>query len=70
VTLASTRGYFLREANQTHNQIEFEYEVLKTDLLNYKQSSRNKMTNKRYQNEVIKIPTEIVQIPSAELTKR
>jgi len=70
VTLASTRGYFLRKANQEHKKIEFQYEILKTDLLNYKQNNREKMHNKRINNEVVKIQTEIVSIPSPELTQR
>jgi|GEM_PF-1067095 len=69
VTLASTRGYFLRQANQKHKEIEFQYEILKTELLSKKQLNREQMHTSNTNNETIKIRTEVVRIPSPELTQ-
>ncbi len=61
VTLASTRWYFLRKANQENKKIQFEYEILKTDLLEYKQKNRENIHNNRHPNKIIRI-----QIPETK----
>lgn len=55
VNMASTRGYFLRQAMQENNSITFEHEIVKTQLLKVQQTNRelmktvtnNKTTEKR-----------------------
>jgi len=43
VSLASTRGYFLRQAMQRRTTISFQQEIIKTQLLKIRQESREKM---------------------------
>lgn len=69
VNLASTRGYFLRQANQDHNAVNFQFEILKTELLTCKQKNWEKVHTKRYQNDVVSVETEVVYVPEMfELT--
>jgi len=69
INLASTHGYFLRQANQEDEKIWFQLEILKTKLLEYKQQNRETTYNsRRRNNQLIKVKTEIVSIPSSELT--
>ena len=42
VNLASTRGYFLRQAMQERDGAAFEYEIVKTQLLKVQQYNREK----------------------------
>ena len=39
VSLASTRGYFLRQAMQTRTSISFQQEIVKTQILKIRQES-------------------------------
>ncbi|NOZ44997.1 MAG: hypothetical protein GXP45_07830 [bacterium] len=68
VTLASTRGYFLRQAQQKNKQIQFQYEIVKTDLLNDKQSNWGKLHSSNYNSQVVKIPIEVVYVPTNEFS--
>jgi hypothetical protein len=45
VNLASTRGYFLRQANQNYDAVNFQFEIVKTQLLSLKQENREKIHN-------------------------
>jgi len=63
VNLASTRGYFLRQANQDYDAVNFQFEIVKTQLLSLKQENWAKIHNWDYQHEVIKLKTEIVYVP-------
>jgi len=64
VNLASTRGYFLKQANQNTVAITFKYEILKTKLLDYKQQNRNAVQSTSFKKDVVDVSAEIVQIPN------
>jgi len=64
VNLASTRGYFLKQANQDIVTITFKYEILKTTLLDYKQQNRNTVESTSFKRDVVDVSAEIVKIPN------
>lgn len=64
VNLSSTRGYFLKQANQNITAITFKYEILKTDLLAYKQENRNAVASSSFKRDVVDVSAEIVKIPN------
>jgi hypothetical protein len=69
VSLASTEGYFLRQANNELNSISFKYEIVKTELLDQNQSNRSQMYGNSQNKNIVDIRPEIVSIPSkTELT--
>jgi hypothetical protein len=63
VNLSSTRGYFLKQANQEMTAITFQYEILKTKLLDYKQQNRNTVQASSFKRDVVDVSAEIVKIP-------
>ena len=63
VNLSSTRGYFLKEANQDISAISFKYEILKTKLLDYKQQNRDAVQSTNFKRDVVDVSAEIVKIP-------
>lgn len=64
VNLSSTSWYFLRQENQKLNKISFEYEVIKTKLLEIKQQDRESIQSTRNKREVVNIKAQIVNIPN------
>jgi len=64
VNLSSTRGYFLKQADQQMTAITFKYEILKTKLLDYKQQNRNAVTSSTFKRDVVDVSAEIVKIPN------
>jgi len=61
--MSSTRGYFLKQANQDMATITFQYEILKTKLLDYKQQNWNAIQSTSFKREVVDVNAEIVQLP-------
>lgn len=69
VSLASTEGYFLRQANNDLLAIHFKYEIVKTELLDKTQNNREKMYWNNQTKKIIDVRPEIVKVPNkAELT--
>ena len=64
VNMSSTRGYFLKQANQNITAITFKYEILKTKLLAYKQENRNAVASSSFKRDVVDVSAEIVKIPN------
>lgn len=62
--MSSTRGYFLKQANQEMTAITFKYEILKTKLLDYKQQNRNAISSSSFKRDVVDVSAEIVKIPN------
>jgi hypothetical protein len=63
VNLSSTRGYYLKQANQDMTAINFQYEILKTRLIDYKQQNRNTVQSSSFKRAVVDVSAEIVKIP-------
>jgi hypothetical protein len=71
VSLASTEWYFLRQANNELISIHFQYEIVKTELLDKTQNNREKMYSNNQTKKIVDVRPEIVKIPSkTELTYR
>ena len=69
VSLASTEGYFLRQANNDLLAIHFKYEIVKTELLDKTQNNRETMYWNNQTKKIIDVRPEIVKVPNkAELT--
>ncbi len=64
VNMSSTRGYFLKQANQNITTITFQYEILKTKLLDYRQQNRNEIQSTNYKRDIVDISSEVVQLPT------
>lgn len=60
VSLASTRGYFLRQANQQLSAVSFKYEIFKTQLLEEKLKNRTVLDGDSSQREMIVLPIDMV----------
>lgn len=45
INKASTEGYFLRKANNSLDNTNFSYRIVKADILELKQKNREKITN-------------------------
>lgn len=65
VNLSSTRGYFLKQANQEIATINFQYEILKTRLIDYKQQNRDTVQSSSFKRDVVHMNAEIVKIPDS-----
>ncbi len=65
VNLSSTRGYFLKQADQNLTAIWFQYEILKTKLLDYKQQNWDAVQMTTFKRDVVNVSAEIVKIPNA-----
>jgi len=63
VNIASTSGYFLRQANQEYDSIVFKSEILKTKFLLHKQENWDQLYDHKYGGEVVNVQTEIVYVP-------
>jgi hypothetical protein len=64
VNLSSTRGYFLKQENQEMTAINFQYEIIKTRLIDYKQQNRNTVQSSSFKRDVVDVSAEIVKIPN------
>lgn len=60
VSLASTRGYFLRQENQKLNTVSFKYEILKTQLLEQKLKNRSVLDGNVKEREMVELPIDLV----------
>lgn len=65
VNLSSTRGYFLKQANQNMTSITFQFEILKTKLLDYKQQNWDAIQSTTFKRDVVNVSAEIVKIPGS-----
>lgn len=69
INLASTRGYFLRQAMQKHTSISFQQEIVKTEILKIKQFNWENMKSASLEWWAKKtIKAEVVTIPSTSDT--
>ena len=64
VNMSSTRGYFLRQENQKLSAISFQFEILKTKLLDYKQHNRDAVQASPLRRDVVDVTAQVVQVPS------
>ena len=64
INKASTRGYFLRQENQKLSAISFQFEILKTKMLDYKQQNRDTIHSSTLKNDIVNVNTEVVRIPT------
>lgn len=64
VNMSSTRGYFLRQENQKLSAISFQFEILKTKMLDYKQQNRDTIHSSTLKNDIVNVNTEVVRIPT------
>ncbi len=64
VNMSSTRGYFLKQATQDTAAIAFQYEILKTKLLDYKQQNWNAIQSSSFKRDVVDVSAEIVSLPT------
>jgi hypothetical protein len=64
INRASTRGYFLRQENQKLSAISFQFEILKTKMLDYKQQNRDTIHSSTLKNDIVNVNTEVVRIPT------
>jgi len=72
VNKSSTEGYFLRTANSTLDNINFKYEIVKTQILELQKSNREKLNDSdKYGPSVTILDTnvEIITIPHKEFEK-
>ena len=65
VNMSSTRGYFLKQANQQMTAINFQYEIIKTKLLDYTQQNRDAVQSTNFKRDVVDVSAEIVKIPNS-----
>lgn len=63
INLSSTRGYFLRQANQSLSTADFEHEIIRSELLKLKQTNRENMRWSSSSRSVVNVRAEIVSIP-------
>ncbi|PJA48013.1 MAG: hypothetical protein CO170_04005 [candidate division SR1 bacterium CG_4_9_14_3_um_filter_40_9] len=63
VNRSSTRGYFLRQENQKLSTIQFDFEILKTTLLDYKHMNRETIQGTDGRRKVVDVRAEVVKLP-------
>jgi len=64
VSLSSTHWYFLRQENQNLNNVSFQHEIFKTQILDQRQKNREKLNStKSAKKEVVTVTSQIVTIP-------
>jgi hypothetical protein len=63
ISMSSTRGYFLRKENQNLSTISFQYEILKTKLLDYKQQNWDSVQGAAFKRDVVDVNAEVVRLP-------
>lgn len=65
INKASTRGYFLRKENQKLSTISFQFEILKTRMLDYKQQNWEAVAGSSFRRDVVDVTAEVVKIPTS-----
>lgn len=65
INKASTRGYFLRKENQKLSTISFQFEILKTRMLDYKQQNWESVAGSSFRRDVVDVTAEVVKIPTS-----
>ncbi len=69
VSLASTEWYFLRKANNNLSSLNFEYEIIKTEILEKNQQNWANMYWNNRTKTIVEVSPELVQVPNkTELT--
>ena len=64
VSLSSTHGYFLRQENQKLNNVSFQYEIFKTQILDQRQKNWETInSSKSSRRDVVTVNAQIVTIP-------
>ena len=63
VNLSSTRGYFLRQETQRLSTISFNFEILKTELLDHRQENRSTIQGSSSKRQVVNVRAEVVKLP-------
>jgi hypothetical protein len=63
VNMSSTRGYFLRLENQKLSSISFQFEILKTKMLEYKQYNWDTVQSSSLRRDVVDVSAEVVKLP-------
>jgi hypothetical protein len=64
VNRSSTEGYFLRQRTQELNSIAFNFEILKTRLLEQGQANRETIQGaNNQQRKVVDVSTQVVKLP-------
>lgn len=69
ISLASTQWYWLRRANSDLSALNFQYEIVKTEILEKNQQNRANMYWNSQTKTIIEINPELVELPKkSELT--
>jgi len=63
VNRSSTEGRFLKQRTQELNAISFNFEILNTKLLDYKQRNRDTVQGTNNKREVVNVRAEVVKLP-------
>lgn len=66
INLSSTRGYFLRQANQRYNSATFDYEITKNQLMKVRQINRETTKNLEEIYNTTEIKSENLIIPNTQ----
>lgn len=69
VSLSSTEWYRLRKANSDLSALNFQYEIVKTDILEKNQQNRANMYWNNQTKTIVEVNPELVELPkNSELT--
>ena len=69
ISLASTQWYWLRRANSDLSALNFQYEIVKTEILEKNQENRANMYWNSQTKTIIEVNPELVELPKgSELT--
>ena len=69
ISLASTQWYWLRRANSDLSALNFQYEIVKTEILEKNQQNRANMYWNSQTKTIIEVNPELVELPKkSELT--
>lgn len=69
VSLSSTEWYRLRKANSDLSALNFQYEIVKTDILEKNQQNRANMYWNNQTKTIVEVNPELVELPKkSELT--
>ena len=61
VSLASTQGFFYRQASNQLSSVQFLYEIQKTEIMEKMQRNRNNMYSTKQAKTIIDVPVEFAQ---------
>ena len=64
VSLSSTEWYWLRKANSDLSALNFQYEIVKTEILEKNQENRSNMYGNSQTKTIVEVSPELVQIPN------